>query len=437
MKRGKRILISIGCAALLMISWIAAVTAKSDTQKQAELIAQAAVYTEDEIYILAAPLLEEAAGYRGAHTLDAEEALKDVYLHLLQKSGYAGKYTQLLEQQMARDDASPDIFLEAAEYYLDRAKLPEALTILRTGAERTGDSGLKRVYEENRYQYSMGTSYYQDVTTTCAGAIQVMAQGAWGLASADGQLVIPCEYDKISTYSDDRAIVQKGGVIFAVDAENNRVALLHRDASDFGNFAEDRASLKTEDGWVLTNSVLAVGRNSFEEIGMFTGGCAPAKRGGKWGLIDASGSEWVLSAEYDDVIRDELGRCLAQDAVFVKKGGEVRLLVSQVPVGEAYEDAHPFDNGWAAVKKNGKWGFIDTAGEVKIDFQFDDALSFGQHLAAVKVEGTWGYVSLSGELVIEPQFIAAKSFYHGSAPVQTRDGWRFITLEEYREGDGL
>ena len=140
MKRGKRILISIGCAALLMISWIAAVTAKSDTQKQAELIAQAAVYTEDEIYILAAPLLEEAAGYRGAHTLDAEEALKDVYLHLLQKSGYAGKYTQLLEQQMARDDASPDIFLEAAEYYLDRAKLPEALTILRTGAERTGDS---------------------------------------------------------------------------------------------------------------------------------------------------------------------------------------------------------------------------------------------------------------------------------------------------------
>ena len=73
MKRGKRILISIGCAALLMISWIAAVTAKSDTQKQAELIAQAAVYTEDEIYILAAPLLEEAAGYRGAHTLDAED----------------------------------------------------------------------------------------------------------------------------------------------------------------------------------------------------------------------------------------------------------------------------------------------------------------------------------------------------------------------------
>ena len=50
-------------------------------------MAQAAAYVEDEIYIRAVPLLEEAAAYEDAHTLEAEEALKNVYLHLIEKSG--------------------------------------------------------------------------------------------------------------------------------------------------------------------------------------------------------------------------------------------------------------------------------------------------------------------------------------------------------------
>ena len=95
MKRGKRILLAIGCIMLLGLSWLAAVTAKTDAQRQEELMAQAAAYVEDEIYIRAVPLLEEAAAYEDAHTLEAEEALKNVYLHLIEKSGYPQKYTGL------------------------------------------------------------------------------------------------------------------------------------------------------------------------------------------------------------------------------------------------------------------------------------------------------------------------------------------------------
>lgn len=83
------------------------------------------------------------------------------------------------------------------------------------------------------------------------------------------------------------------------------------------------------------------------------------------------------------------------------------------------------------MKKDGKWGFIDTHGEVKIDFQFDDALSFGQHLAAVAQGDRWGYISMDGKMVIEPQFYGAKSFSGGSAPVKGPNGWNFITLLEY------
>lgn len=439
MKRLNRILIGIGCAVLLAISWFVAISAKTDAQKQIELIESADAYVKDEIYILAVPLLEEAAGYDDEHTLEAEEALKNVYLHLIDQSGYRRKYTNLLNKQMSREDAAPEVFLEAANYYLSNSKEADAFAVLRDGIVKTEDQRLTDLYESSRYVYTMGRSVYQEVTAIYNGSIQVMRDNLWGLANSSGDIVIPCQYDRISTYSNEKAIVSKDGVISAVDENNNRVALLHGDATDFGNYAQDRLALKTGEGWKLATGTLSTGTVAFDELGMYSNGGAPAKEaGGKWGVVDTSGGEWVVAPEYEGIICDELNRCYAQGAVFVvDDAGLIWLLVDGELIGDTYEDARPFDDGWAAVKKDGKWGFIDIEGTVQIDFQFDDALSFGQHLAAVKVGDYWGYASLYGEVVIEPVFLDAKSFSGGSAPVQTGEGWQFITLKEYKGGTGL
>ena len=45
-----------------------------------------------------------------------------------------------------------------------------------------------------------------------------------------------------------------------------------------------------------------------------------------------------------------------------------------------FEDARRFrEYDMALVKKNGKWGYIDNAGNTVIDFQFDDASDFDIH----------------------------------------------------------
>lgn len=437
MKRTKRILLGLACAALLAASWAAAVTAKSDADRQRELIGQAAAYTDDEIYILAVPLLEEAASYQDEYTLEAETALKEVYLCLAEKDDYERRYTELLNKQMARKDAGVEVFQEAARYYLDKNKISDALAALRDGIGKTGSEDLIRLYEENRYGYTLSRDFYEEASEIHRGSSRVALNGRWGLASASGLLCIPCEYDRISTFDGDRAIVQKDGVISAVDGGNNRVALLHREAEDFGNYAENRLGLKTAEGWLLANGTFGVGPVLFEDLGMFSGGCAPARLGGKWGLIDTGGEEWLLEPIYEDVVRDELGRCGGPEALFVRRSGGVYLLADGQEIGGPYEDARPFNGGWAAVKQGGKWGFVDTEGAVQVDFRFDGALSFGQHLAAVEQDGLWGYVSLRGELAIEPQFLEAKSFFGGSAPVRTPLGWQFITLSEYEGGGGL
>ncbi|MCL2166791.1 MAG: WG repeat-containing protein [Clostridiales bacterium] len=432
MKRAKRIMIGAVCLALLLISWVIAVTSKSAAEKQIELMEQAAALVDDGIYVRAVPLLEEAAGYSATYTMAAEEALKKAYLALIDTRGYKRKYMDLLDLQMKRDDACPEVFAEAANYYLETSKIPEALAILKTGIEKTGSECLIALYENNRYAFEMTRTSYDNVTAIYGSTVQVRQDGLWGLAGADGILLIPCEYEKISTYSVDRAIVKKDNEIYAVNIDNNRIAMLHEPVADFGNFAGDRIPLLIDGGWRRATGEFIIGATSFEQLGMYSGGYAAAKIDGKWGVVD-SALGWIVPAEYDLIIQDELGRCYAQGAVFAQIRDTVYLFVDGLQVGGIYEDAKPFSNeGYAAVKKNGKWGFIDTDGTAVIGFEFDEALSFGQHLAAVKQGEYWGYVGIGGNIVIEPIFLEAKSFSNGSAPVLTERGWQFITLLEYK-----
>lgn len=436
MKRTQKLLLAVGCIMLVAVAWLAALTSKSDAKKQSELIQKAQIYLEDEAYVRAEPFLEEAASYNAKYTIDAEAALKTVYLNLVETSGYRRKYTDLLDKQMARKDAEPAVFQEAARYYLDTNKAKKALDVLKAGIEKTGSEELRQFYEENRYLYKMNRNTYQDVTAICNGGIQVANDGLWGLATATGSLVIPCEYDHISTYS-SVAITKRGKTYSAVNSDNNRYALSHTDITDFGNLNNNRIGVKTKEGWKLANGDFTTSTLVVDEIGMYSNGYIPAKEKGKWGFMESNGSEWQLEPQYDQLIMDELGRCVAQDAYFARSNNKVQLYVDGKQAGDTYEDAKPFADGWAAVKKNGKWGFIDTAGDVKIDYQFDDALSFGQHLAAVQKGRYWGYISLEGQMVIQANFLEAKSFSGGSAPVKTADGWRFITLVEYEKEAGI
>ena len=75
------------------------------------------------------------------------------------------------------------------------------------------------------------------------------------------------------------------------------------------------------------------------------------------------------------------------------------------------------------------WGFIDTTGELVIDFQFDYASNFHEGKAAVWSDDrrSMGFIDTSGELVIDFQFTFASSFNDGRAAVLSDERrWGFI-----------
>lgn len=81
--------------------------------------------------------------------------------------------------------------------------------------------------------------------------------------------------------------------------------------------------------------------------------------------------------------------------------------------------AGPFRGGLARVSEDGKWGYVNRAGEFVIPPRFDMASEFSEGRGLVEVDKKYGYVDSSGNLVIAPAFLHAHEFSEGLASVNT------------------
>lgn len=92
-----------------------------------------------------------------------------------------------------------------------------------------------------------------------------------------------------------------------------------------------------------------------------------------------------------------------------------------------YDDAYPFTEGLAAVKTNGKWGFIDNSAFEVIKPIYDEVSSFSDGLAAVKL-GKYGYINRMNEIIIPFQFYDAYTFKNGVAKVKEKHGYKLSLI---------
>jgi len=207
---------------------------------------------------------------------------------------------------------------------------------------------------------------------------------------------------------------------------------------------------------------------SLLELGDFSEGYAPAKaRNGSYGFIDLLGV-WRVRPEYDGVgdFSDNLAYVYLDDLIlwesFIYPSGETAFdldgwnhetlypytfndgLLACVEDGEnlvyltwdgevnveagPWDDARPFSEGFAAVKDEKGWRFIDDSGVVAFDGVYGQALSFSQGLAAVRVGDRWGYIDRTGQLAIPANYLDAHSFLpQGFAQVKLASGaWTWI-----------
>jgi serine/threonine-protein kinase len=249
--------------------------------------------------------------------------------------------------------------------------------------------------------------------------VPVKLNGKYGYVSG-GKLVIPCQFDHASGFSEGIATVKiekKWGFINTI----GKLVIPYQFDNAFG-FLEGLATVKIEKKWgfINTDGKLVI-PCKFDDAWKFSQGIAVVKIKDKQGYINTNG-QVIIDCNFDFAISFSEGIAVVK---IKDKWGYINT-TGQVIIDCNLDSASSFSEGLAVVKIEGKWGYINTTGQVIIDCNFDFAWTFSEELAVVKIEGKWGYINTNGQVIIDCNFDFAKSFSEGLAMVKIEEKWGFI-----------
>lgn len=167
---------------------------------------------------------------------------------------------------------------------------------------------------------------------------------SWGMLSMNNEVIVPFEYDLIGRWQEGMATVKKQGKGYGYINEKGELSI----------------PLKYDDALGFESDVALV------------------KLKGKWGLIDKN----------DQILAD---------FEFEEFKWIVDVVDSYIdPSGyEETNDRFVMEEGYILLKKNGKWGYLNTKGETVVPFEYDYLDIPSDNYAAVKKDGNNGSLNIS------------------------------------------
>ncbi len=146
-------------------------------------------------------------------------------------------------------------------------------------------------------------------------------------------------------------------------------------------------------GFISLEGSVAI-RPAYDEVSDFDGSFARVQKNGKWGVIDKSG-QLLFNCDYDSITAFNDGVALAVSGAhktYLYTDGTKKDL-------PASYDFHAFSDGYARIKdvKNGKWGYVDQKGVIRIDPKYDSATDFKTGHAVVTLKDKTYSLNKSGD----------------------------------------
>jgi hypothetical protein len=227
----------------------------------------------------------------------------------------------------------------------------------------------------------------------------VSKKGYEGAVNRYGEELLACVYDSITQYDDDLLIVKFKGLYGMIDYHEKWLALPQpyrlrlMPQQTYAEYHDNLMILKNQEGKVIyfTDRPFTARSDYFEEY-LADG----TRKRVSWRGVEISRDRQVIPPRGTDIVFESEGlRGIQRDGRygFIDANGRLR-------IANRYEEAQPFSEGLAAVKILGKWGFINTDDKIVINPNFDSVSSFRQRFAQVVKNGKAGLIDYSGTLVL-------------------------------------
>ena len=275
---------------------------------------------------------------------------------------------------------------------------------------------------------------FSDVGIYGGGLCPVRVGNKWGYVDLVGGLCVDAKFTKAGAFSGGLSPVVDGeGNAYFIDTAGNKkfIILNIENVTELGLIENGIYSLYNGTSWGFYDQEYNHLFGEYEDVSSIGNGIAAVQQNGKWSLVNREGKD-ITGKTYETVAMDEKLVVVRYDRLFVNDGSGYQMIDSngQTYGDTKYQAVHIFnDSTYAAVMLNGKWGFVDSTGNMVIEPQYEDARSFSSGFAAVQKDGQWGFINLDGEMVIQPQFENAKDFNgHGCVFVMKNQVWKLLRL---------
>lgn len=427
----KRIVL-LAMVGLYALGWC--VTGKALVEKPAEyyrLLEEAKAYEENKIYVRAIDSYKQALSYN-PNSANIQLCIAADYLALGDETSFINRCNAV--------NSSHGYPLETVnlllDFYTENKRDEKAIDLLTSALKKhKKNEQLQERYEELRYAYKDLYVRYDEILNFRNDSAVYQDEEAYGLLSTSGKNLIRNHNEYIGVLSGERDAVpiKKDGEFYYADKNGYRyeVPKEGQQVEELGVLCNGVAPAKINGKYGYVNMKFEE-QSAFDWDGatVIQNGFGAVKQGEKWALINSSYA-LITDYLYDDVKVDDYQYCSISGRAFVKNEAGYQMVDEKgAALGTGgYEDAVPFlAEEPAAVKVNGKWGFVGMDGQLVIEPQYEAAGSFSGGLAPVQTMNGWGYIDLNNQLVIPDNYTGAKSFYKGVAPVCKGNSWTLIQL---------
>lgn len=274
---------------------------------------------------------------------------------------------------------------------------------------------------------------YEDIQYNVLGNIFITKRnGKYGAVNQEGTTVLYPEYDNVYTggmYLN--ALKDKDIFIFDLNGnkiETNEVSKTKTENANYYITIDKNNKYKVVDS--KDNIIID---KDYTYIEYLPGDYFIVERDSKSGIIDSNGKS-VIELKYDsisrinetDILQMEKDRNIAlynlnmkeivsMDNAIVKEVKDEKayiLLYSDTDFkyldknGNILTSQNLFENNSLFAKNiNGKWGFIDKDGNLKVQNDYELVTDFNKYgFAGIKKDGKWGSINQNGEVVQEPTY---------------------------------
>ena len=230
-----------------------------------------------------------------------------------------------------------------------------------------------------------------------------------------GNVVIPFKYDEVWAFNEGLAKVSLNNQFGYINKQGREIIPIKYDAA--GDFNSGIALVKLDGIWRYINKqgkeIMSLGsEDDFQTV--FGDGHALVYLNGKHLCINKYGKVIASGLDY------ECGGGFTEGLSLVRKNykwGYINTEARYV-ILPSYDEARSFVEGFAAVKFNDGWGFINKKGKEITPFKYDDVGNFSEGLGAVKLNYKWGYINKKGKEVVTLKYDNVWNFSEGLGAVE-------------------